>query len=179
LRLVELHAQWQEHQTAVKAGTAVTIEEDEENEAYLDLGEHIGEMVNEAEDGLRLVREAFALSLYHYWEKKACELLNIKDYRQGAVFAAAKQDPRFEIDEPGIDRLRLIANCIKHDKGKPLYEAEPSMFAASWIFDPEGPHGWHDPLRLRDEDVEKGFSAVRSSGPKAKPFMGKVEEVEP
>jgi hypothetical protein len=173
-----LHARWQEHQAAVEAGNAVTVEENEETGAYFDFGEHIGEMVHEAEEGLRLVREAFVLSLYHYWEKKACELLHIKHYTQDAVFAAAKQHSRLDIDEPGIDRLRRIANCIKHDKGKTLFKEEAGMFEAGRVVDPEDPLGWHDALQLRDEDVENGFTAVRSSGPKAKPWTGTVEEVE-
>jgi hypothetical protein len=177
-QISKLDARWKEHLAAVEVGTAVTVEMDEETGHYFDFGEHIGEMATEAEERLRMVREAFVLILYHYWEKKARELLHIERYGQKEVFAAAKHDPRFDVDEPGINRLRLIANCIKHDAGRTLFNEDPAMFEADLLVDWNRRSGWHDALRLRDEDVEKSFAAVRSSGPKTEPRTDMVEEVE-
>jgi len=145
-----------------------------------DFGEQIGEELYEAEVGIRLVREAFAMTLYHFWEKQAAEVLGLTSHYFRTLEAAAAADPRFRIDAPGLNRLRLIANCIKHAGGSELFSLDPTLFDAALI--PQSATsrtGWHDALRLRDRDVESAIVAVRASGPRSAPSTDLVEEVTP
>lgn len=143
-----------------------------------DFGELMGEEIYEAEASIRLVREAFAMTLYHFWEKQAAEVLGLTSHLFRDLKAAAAADPRFGIDVPGLNRLRLIANCVKHAGGSELFSLDPTLFDPALI--PKtatSRNGWHDALRLRDQDVESAILAVRASGPRSAPSTDLVEEV--
>jgi hypothetical protein len=174
--LADWDGRWKEHLAAVAAGTEVTVHEDESG-VFSDYGDYVGDMIYVAEGGLGLVREAFALVCYHYWEKQARALLTIKDYEQKKAFAAALKDSRFSVDEAGINELRLIANCIKHDVGRELFQLRPNLFEPSLMPNGNEKLGWHDALKLTDADIERALAAARSSGPKAKSPAAPVEDV--
>ncbi|TCU17897.1 hypothetical protein [Rhizobium sullae] len=135
----------------------------EDDYAY---AEHIGEAVVEAEKGIQAVREAFMLVLYHFWEHQACINLDIKVYKQDDVFEAAdRKGPQFRVEKPGINRLRLIANCVKLGSA-PLYTATPELFDEELIRVSLEFPDCRVALRLRDADVDFAFDAVRNSGPR-------------
>lgn len=171
-------ARWQAHLALVQAKAATGVVEDEDEGDPFDYGEHVGEMIFDAEEGLRLIREAFAMTLYHFWEKTACRLLRVTRYVQDKIFLLADGDPRLTVDKAGVNRLRLIANCIKHDTGDDLYAEEPALFDPSLIPEPTAKYGWYSALKLRDEDLKAAFAAVWASGPKSPPSSHAIEEVE-
>lgn len=127
----------------------------------------------EAENGLALLREAFALMLYHFWEKKACELFGAENYVQKTIFDKAKyartgdrKTYDIDIDEAGIERLRFIAKTIKHNDGQELFKMDPSLFKdVGLIEDRKSWRGWHTCLQLKHEDILRGISAIRTSRP--------------
>lgn len=135
---------------------------------------HLGDIAFEAEQSIQAVREAFALVLYHYWEQQACFHLNMKHYKQDDIFA--KVSASFKVDKVGIDRLRLIANVLKHGNDA-LFKREPGLFDKSLIPQkPEteseigaelGPEPFHYryAFRLTAEELDAAFFAVKSSGP--------------
>ncbi|WP_419316817.1 hypothetical protein ACN2C7_10180 [Caulobacter sp. ErkDOM-E] len=163
--LARLEEEWREHKRKVAAGLIPDVEGDEETGYVFDFGEHIGEMQFEAEQCLKLVREAFLLTVYHYWEKEACGLLGISHYKQSEVFEAARVDKRFDVDEAGLNKARQIANCIKHDVGKALFKAHPELFDMEHK-DPEDKSNWQRALALTDEYLDGAIKVVRSSGPR-------------
>jgi hypothetical protein len=52
------------------AGRASLTEEDEDGKVIYDHGDHMGEMLFEIEDVLSVLREAFTISLHHFWERE-------------------------------------------------------------------------------------------------------------
>ncbi|MCA2380034.1 hypothetical protein ATU3C_25165 [Agrobacterium genomosp. 3 str. RTP8] len=78
------------------------------------------------------------------------------------AFAKARKSADFEVDEAGIDRLRMIVNCIKHAGRKNLYDAAPDLFDQDLI----------------NADVDAAFAAVRSSGPKSPGANEAIQELE-
>lgn len=133
----------------------------------LDYGEYVGDQIYEAEQSLGLVREAFAIILYHFWEKEIRAHLRIKSLSPKTVADAAAKDGRFSLDFMGLERLRAIVNCIKHGGGRDLYDLDNAMFDPDWIpKEGNGPE-WHYALRLKDSDLEAALAAVRSSGPRS------------
>lgn len=170
---IRIEADWATHEKAVDAGEAETVVEEEATGAYFDYGEHIGELLYEVEDSKRLVREAFVTVLYHHWEKKAAKLLKLKEYKQQKAFDAAKAIG-WKTDEDTIDKLRMVANCIKHDsdQAEKLNALDPSYFDQAEIAG-----GWYDALRITDAHVEAFILAVKSSGPPMKKWLGKPQEV--
>ncbi|WP_242098834.1 hypothetical protein, partial [Sphingomonas sp. CROZ-RG-20F-R02-07] len=168
-----IESDWAAHEKAVEAGEAETVVEEETTGAYFDYGEHIGELLYEVEESKRLVREAFVTVLYHHWEKKVAELLSLKRYDQKKAFVAAKL-VGWKTDEGMIDKLRMVANCIKHDstQSQTLNSLDKSYFDQAEIA-----HGWYDALRITDAHLEAFIEAVKSSGPPMKKWMGKPQEV--
>lgn len=134
-----------------------------------DYGAYVGDQIFEAERSLGLVREAFAIILYHFWEKEARSLLGIEDLRPTTVREAVLRDGRFTLDGPGLARLRAIVNCVKHGGGEELHALDPGMFDPDWIPKEPKAAGWHYALRLKDSDLDAAFVAVRSSGPRTRP----------
>jgi hypothetical protein len=162
--IADWNARWAEYEADVRAGR---IDKAEAEASGFDYGEYVGENILEAEQGLRLIREAFALVLYHFWEREACSLLNVKRYEQTAVFEAARSDPQFQLDELGLDRLRLIVNCIKHDNGFALHAQAAELFDPQYVPANRESSGWHTALTLRDTDLDTAFAAVKASGPRS------------
>lgn len=158
--LAKTEAEWR------RMASVPADEETDDVEYYRD---HLTDDAFDAEQGSRLMREAFALAAYHYWEKEMCLHLSItgKDAKSHAnIIEVVVKDGRIEPDRAGLDRLRLIANTIKHGLGQPLYDKAPALFAdEARHLEKDDRHGWHALLRLRDADVQAGFAAVRASGP--------------
>ncbi len=169
-------ARWQEHLNSVQANAEV-VDDEHEGDPF-DFGEHVGDMIVDAEESLRLIREAFAMTLYHFWEKTACQLLHVTRYVQDKIFTLADADPRLTVDKAAVNRLRLLVNCIKHDAGADLYAEDPALFDSSLIPELTANHGWYAALKLRDEDLKAAFVAVWASGPKSPPSSQVIEEVE-
>lgn len=162
-------ADWDAHQRAVSAGEAVTVVEDESSGSHFDFGAHTGDLLYEVEEGKRHIREAFAIVLYHHWEKKVCELLTVKTYKQDNAFVAARA-AGWSPDENTINKLRIVANCVKHDST----EAQKLDALDDTFFDKtEIPNGWYEALRLSDAHMDLFISALRLSGPPLKGWLSK------
>src|SRR3972149_1335397 len=74
--------QWEELEREVAAGRANFVEEDEDGRVVYDRGEHAGEMMAEVEGVLRVVREAFTISLYHFWERELTAKMQVIRYEE-------------------------------------------------------------------------------------------------
>jgi hypothetical protein len=133
--------------------------DDDDTRRYAD---HLGDTALEAEQSIKAVREAFALILYHFWEQQACFHLNVTHYKQDDVYAKASAS--FKVDEGGIDRLRLIANVLKHGNSA-LFKQEPGLFDQDLIPQKPEPYHYRNAFRLTSSELDAAFLAVRNSGP--------------
>lgn len=127
--------------------------------------EHLIDHNFRAEESLRLLREAFAIILHHYWEKEVVKWQRTKRYKYTAAYKWLGRNG-FPIDEPGLEKLRETANTIKHNVGR-IYDIHPEMFDADEIARSGGDPDWHAALRLEDEHIDGFFLALRQSGPTA------------
>jgi len=151
---------------------------DTDNDYDYQYSDYISELAFDAETGCRLIREAFALTLYHYWEKETISLLSLRKGDHNKVVNAIKSKGWRDLDEAGMYRLWMIANTIKHSKGGGLYALDPTIFSEeAKQLDPEDYSGWHRYLRLKDEDVKAAIHAVRVSGPNLD-WNGAADEAE-
>ena len=148
------------HWEALKAEPAASPEEEGERR---ELGVQIGEAAHEAEQGLKALREAFSMILYHFWEHQATSHMGLKDFNFKKAKAAAAERKNFPIPE-GIDRLRLIVNCIKHSTDD-LFNIAPALFDEHLIKIAQPEPDYRLALRLTDGEVDALFAAVKSSGP--------------
>lgn len=153
------------HQKLVDAGKASWVEYDDDGRPGYDYGEHLGEVLADADTVLGLVRLAFVISLHHFVEKRIGERLPKGEYKQAKAFTWLKTYG-WKPQEIQLNELRLAANCAKHSAGKAaseLYALRPDMFDAQAIkmgFDPG-----YDSLALTDTHVNEFFEAVKLSVP--------------
>jgi hypothetical protein len=154
-----------EHQKLVDTGKSSWVEHDEDGYPGFDYGEHLGELLNDEETVLNLVKLAFVISLHHYFEQQLGDRLPKKKYNQEKAFAWLRAYG-WQPAEAELNELRLAANCAKHSAGKSageLYALRPDMFDDSKIkmgFDPG-----YDSLALSDTHVEAFFDALKKSVP--------------
>lgn len=144
-------------------GKVADYQEDEATGQRYYAAEHLIDLNYQAEESLRLLRNAFALILHHYWEKE------VSKWRQGKRYDFKKDYKwlgrnAFPIDEPGLDRLRETANTIKHNV-KRLYNLDATMFDAGEIARAGSDPDYHDALRLEDNHIDEFFATLRKSGP--------------
>ena len=161
-----LDREWEELEAEVVAGRASFAEEDADGRIIYDRGERAGEMAAETEAILRIIREAFAISLHHFWEREMIARMKCSRYDEKQAFTYLKgknATPR----EVGLTTLRLAANVAKHSEGtsaKRLHELRSDLFdneAMKRFGDPPG----YEHLRITDEVIDEFFETVRLSGP--------------
>jgi hypothetical protein len=157
---------WNELQERVDAGAAQLVEEDEYGNVVIDWGEQAGEELSAIEGVERIYREAFLISLYHFWERELLKRTKKKRYSDQEVFSFLS-DSGCSPDELNLTALRLSANVAKHSEGTSadqLHKLRPDLFdtkeMAKWSDEPG-----HEYLLITDDVLEMFFEAVRKSGP--------------
>ena len=111
-----------------------------------------------------VIREAFVVSIFHFWETAArdwtgCNARGFPKLRD-AVLALG-----LAIDVDGLTLLNDINNLLKHDNvqtGERLYEQAPHLFI--FARRPTTTH-WRSALRFSNADVKGFIDVVRRSGP--------------
>jgi hypothetical protein len=161
--------EWNELEEKVKAGEASFTEEDEDGQVVWDAGDHAHELMSETDTVLGRVREAFAISLHHLWERQLNGRMKVNKYDEKKVFSFLKAKG-LTPDEPMLTVLRLTANVAKHSAGNSankLYALRPDVFdtaeMAKWSHPPS-----YEYLRITDQVLTDFFAAVKKSGPQRK-----------
>lgn len=158
---------WDELERKVAAGEAAFVEEVEDGRYVYDHGDVAHERMHEIETVLRLIREAFAISLHHLWERQVNKRVKAKNYDEKSAFAFLR-GLGMQPDEPLLTALRLTANVAKHSEGnsaQKLYTLRPDLFDAAEMARWSEPPGY-DYLKITDQALDDFFEAVRGSGPR-------------
>ena len=131
-----------------------------------DFEEHLNELYAESFYTIDLIREAFAIALFHYWERVAKRWMSggpdwqYKSREVGNFLERGGYKPnRYE-----LRRLELIANVVKHSQGrsaKELFELDARLFKKATIESEAS----YESLELTDDIFSSLLAAVRSSGP--------------
>jgi len=164
--LAAIEKKWQELEAAVAAGTATITEEDEDGRVVVDWGEQAGEAVSEIEGIQRIYREAFLISLFHFWERELLTRTKKKKISDYEAFAFLKKSGLTPM-EAQLTALRLAANVAKHSEGDSadkLFKSRPDLFDVEEMLKWNDKPG-HEYLLITEEVLEGFFEAVRMSGP--------------
>ena len=139
--------------------------------------EQVGEFDREAAGALEIVRTAFLIGLFHFWERQSRRWVDTKHYEHERVMKWLREHGQ-EPDEDALKDLQQAANCAKHGSGcscMKLYKRRPHLFSscededASRSFEPND-----ETLQITAEKLDEFFEAVRASGPKAPRLWGNV-----
>lgn len=178
-------------ETGFEASAAALAER--RTQAQLDLAAYAsmvaggGERIGEWEDGHRLweqdqvlemeiedaaesimdLRKAYALAVYHHWERAARRWTGLNGWSNHQKLATASRDLGYPIDEH-LQRVRDLVNTLKHNSAE-----RASELFASWPevlnVDP-GRHpnlDWYTLVSLEDRHVKEVFAIACRSGPTA------------
>lgn len=146
--------------------------EDRDNHHWYE--EHLLDQHWSLQSTLRLVREGFAVILYHYWERRAQGWHHFSNdkYQYGTAY---KQLPPkgYLVDKGGLEKLRNTVNVIKHDSNQ-LYGKHKDMFSANLdeVYNNGNKKGYYSDLNVKDSDLDYFFDVIKRSGPDAEPRLG-------
>lgn len=120
----------------------------------------------EASIALRVVRESFITSVFHYWERSARGWTNLKS--SGKRFSDLEEAVRAMYSvHPRLTHLNTLNNLLKHDNedlAKKLVVDWPSLFCPLFHQSMTVVNPVHR-LSISDTHVEEAFEIVASSGP--------------
>lgn len=161
-----LEKKWQQLEADIKSGTQSLTEEDDDGQVVFDWGDHFYEAQSQIDATLSIVREAFCISLNHFWERQIKIIASIEKYDEEKVLKFLL-DAKVNPDEENLRTLRQVSNLIKHDNldaARPLYKRRPDLFDKSKsLSNPYKPS--YDDLRINDPLMVDLFSAVSKSYP--------------
>jgi hypothetical protein len=155
-RLEREDAQWK----ATKPDMSDPDEKDA-HEAWLD---HIIDRFDEAQSALETIKQGFAVILYHSWEKHAIDWVDWKGkYHHGHVTGRLKA--KSYLIDPGVHKLRKVANTIKHDSNE-LWLEDQTMFKAivGQIIADGGRPEFARFIQISDDQLNGFFDALMASG---------------
>lgn len=176
--IARIEADHAEMQAKVDAGQAEWSVTGEDGQLEYDFGDELADRQYEADDALLTLRKAFAILVYHHWERSAQRWFtySTKKPNHGHLVCALK-GAGYASDETGLSELNHLVNCLKHDSansGPVLYGERPDLFEPD--FDPNQLHpvtgepfkkiDWANHIALTDAHLRRFFEVVRSSAPK-------------
>ncbi|MEH2510168.1 hypothetical protein V1291_001522 [Nitrobacteraceae bacterium AZCC 1564] len=99
---------------------ADTASEEIHRDRLLDIAQQVGDQLEEqrqdAEEALMLLRKAFVVATYHFWERGAQRFAPHKQKKPNHhALVAALRGASIVVDEQGLEELRLLVNCLKHN----------------------------------------------------------------
>lgn len=157
-----LEQEWEAFEAEIDAGKASLYEKDEYGQTVVDYGDQFSDINARIESALSLVRQAFVISLHHFWEREINRFMRTRHYDAEKAYEALEAE-NLPVQRAELERLRLACNVSKHSEGKSaavLFASNPEMFKLDTAHDRPS----YDNLLVADEDVERFFTAVRKSG---------------
>lgn len=170
-QLADAEAEEIAHGEAVAAGEVEDYNYDPDTGDHYYTSEHRHYAIEAAHDALNQHCKAFATMIHHAWERHVCEQNDWDEYKCNLAYEILARKKGWTIDKPRLERLRMTANCVKHDANE-LYGKHPEMFDVHEV--PSGRlfrkdswktvrNGWSEALRVTDDDITDFLDAVRRS----------------
>lgn len=110
------------------------------------------------------LRKAFAIAIYHYWERKIRVFYKLPDGNHAELEAAAK---RSGIEIPAdFGRVHRLANALKHNNRgslRALHKEWPDVSGV--LFEVRGHRDWYAGIELNDDHIYYLFDLAKQAGP--------------
>jgi len=129
--------------------------------------------IRTAEDGLMSLRKAFAVSVYHHWERSALQWTGktnekhdrLVEFVESMGYAA----------HPKLRAVCDLTNLLKHANekwGVQLHRTWPELFTPDFVPPSEGGWrtDWYEQVALSETNMSEIFDIVRASGPVIRPI---------
>lgn len=116
------------------------------------------------EDAHAELRKAFAIAIYHYWERKIRVFCKLPDGKHAELEAAAA---RLGIQVPtDFTRVHRLANALKHNNRgslKALHKEWPEV--SGILFEVKGDRDWYAGIELNDHHIYHLLDLTKLAGP--------------
>lgn len=157
----------------VADGGEPTDERDEDGRLIWSQEELLEATINVAENALMSLRKAYAVAIYHYWERSALQWTGRTNEKHDKL-AKLVEKIGYGID-PRLHALRDLANLLKHANdrwGAQLHGSWSGLFPSNFVLPTEGGWraDWYDQVTLTEENFTKIIAIVRASGPENAPI---------
>lgn len=152
----------------IEAGGEPIEERDEEGRLIWTNAELLDATIHTAEDALMSLRKAYAVALYHYWERSALHWTG-KASEEHDKLAVRVEGMGIPVD-PRLHALRDLANLLKHANtkwGERLHESWSELFPSDFWLPTNGGWraDWYEQVSLTEDQFGKVLAIVRASGP--------------
>lgn len=146
-------------------GGATTLERDEDGE-YLDSNlPYLEHQHSNAEDALVIMRKAFAVTIYHYWEKWSQRWFGRNKKGHAEFVKRLEQEAVYSI-HPGMTHFYWLVNILKHnrpDEAPQLLKERPDFFFTNFKgFDEPD---WEWGVGLTGKHIAEFLDIIAASGP--------------
>lgn len=151
------------------AGVFIGERDEETGDIYWDQRQVLEFEIEMAEIARQEMRKAYAIAAYHHWERNVRIWAGKDNLRTHEEMTAATLAEGYPI-HPRLDRVRQLANTLKHDNrrwGTALLEAWPEAYRWDFRPRPSGRVYWAEAVALSDEQMEELFDILSGSGPTA------------
>lgn len=110
------------------------------------------------------LRKAFAITIYHYWERKIRIFGKLQNGNHEKLSdVAAKLG--IEIP-PEFARVHRLANALKHNNAGTVYKLHEEWREVSGVlFRAEGDHDWYSGIELTDDHIYHLLDLTKRAGP--------------
>ena len=118
-------------------------------------------------EGQAALRKAFALSIYHHWERGARNWTR-NDDRDHNKLVEAVRAMGIEVS-PRLVAVKDLANLLKHDndrRGADLLKSWPEILPK--VNRGRNRKDWYGAVRLSDKHLTEALDIIAASGPDAK-----------
>ncbi|MCQ1852466.1 hypothetical protein [Neorhizobium galegae] len=127
----------------------------------VDVYQYKMEALDEAHSELR---KAFAIAIYHYWERKIRVFCKLPDGKHTELESGAK---KFGIEiPPEFARVHRLANALKHNNRgsvNALHREWPDVSGV--LFEARGHRDWYAGIELTDEHIYYLLDLAKQAGP--------------
>jgi len=155
------------YQEGVASGAREWIGEMEDGHVLWDQEQVLEMEIESKREGQSALRKAFALSIYHHWERGARNWTGNHDRDHNKLVKAVKA-MGIKVS-PRLVAVKDLANLLKHDndrRGADLLESWPEVL-------PDANRGknrtdWYGAVRLSDQHLTEALNIIAASGPDAK-----------
>ena len=120
-----------------------------------------------AREAAMALRKAYALQLYHFWERSAQVWTSSKANTGHGELVEKTLAAGYPID-PRLEAVKHLANTLKHGNpkhGKMLLKAWPAVVPIPFPHDPDLVGDWYEAVVISEADVEEIARIVMASGP--------------
>lgn len=164
-RVAKAEADAAEYDRSIADGAEPYEERDEEGHLLYRQSDVLEYHIRDALDAAQTLRKAFAITIYHFWERNALRWIG-KSQIDHKKLVKKVQQIGYPID-PEIDNLRLLVNLLKHNNvtwGTQLYDARPDLFSS--LFTPsEKTVNWESRVILQEHHIVEFMNTIAQSGP--------------